>query len=94
MQLRLMEWHKISAIMKLPVLFLFSQVLLFAFPDRVSAQTDCVNGRAGEFSCKNIDLLSHMSLSELGDMGRAQDNWGWKDPQTGRYYAIVSAGHQ
>jgi choice-of-anchor B domain-containing protein len=31
-----------------------------------------------------------MSLSELGDMGRSQDNWGWKDPQTGRYYAIVS----
>ncbi len=71
-------------------LFLVSLALLFASPVLVSAQTDCVDGKAGEFGCKNVDLLSHLSLSELGDIGRAQDNWGWRDPQTGRYYAIVS----
>jgi len=90
MQFRQTKRYKISAIVKLLELLAASLALLFAFPALVSAQTDCVAGRAGEFSCKNIDLLSHLSLIELGDMGRAQDNWGWKDPQTGRYYAIVS----
>jgi choice-of-anchor B domain-containing protein len=100
MQFRQTKKHKIQAIVMLLALFFVSLALIFAFPalasaqlastEQSSARTDCVNGRAGEFSCKNIDLLSHMSLEKLGDIGRAQDNWGWRDPQTGRYYAIVS----
>ena len=68
--------------------------LLFTFAGQVYAQTKCVDGMAGEFRCKNIDLLSHMSLTELGDIGRAADNWGWKDPQTGRYYALWAPGRR
>ena len=64
--------------------------LLLAFPGLVRAQTDCINGMAGAFSCENVDLLSHLSLEDLGGIGSAQDNWGWKDSQTGHHYAIVA----
>ena len=64
--------------------------LLFAFAGLVRAQTKCVDGMAGEFACNNVDLLSHMPLNELGGLGSGADNWGWKDPQTGRYYAILA----
>jgi choice-of-anchor B domain-containing protein len=57
----------------------------FAF----AAQENCVDGRAGEFPCSKVDLLSHLTLSELGG-GSGNDLWGWKDPDTGRYYAIMS----
>jgi len=64
--------------------------LLFAFSGLVNAQTKCVDGMAGEFACKNVDLLSHLPLTELGGTTiRGNDNWGWKDPQTDRYYAIM-----
>ncbi len=69
--------------------FFISLALLFSFPALVSAQaasteqsnvqTNCIDGMAGEYSCKNVDLLSHLSLQDLGDIGSAQDNWGWKD---------------
>ena len=67
---------------------------LICFAANTTVQNDiqaaCVDGKAGVYDCNNVDLLSNMSLTELGDIGRAQDNWGWKDPKTGRYYAIVS----
>jgi choice-of-anchor B domain-containing protein len=89
-QSRQIKEQKVARITILLERLLVGLVLLFAFPGLVSAQTDCVGGMAGQYSCDNVDLLSHLSLEELGDIGRAQDNWGWKDPQTGRYYAIVS----
>jgi hypothetical protein len=68
-----------------------SLTLLLAIPVPVSAQTACVSGMAGQYSCNKVDLLSHLSLEELGDIGRAQDNWGWKDPQTGRTSSQATA---
>jgi choice-of-anchor B domain-containing protein len=54
-------------------------------------QTECIDGKAGEYACKDVNLLSHMHRTELGGDGTLADNWGWKDPQTGRYYAITTS---
>lgn len=60
----------------------------------------CTNGMAGEYPCRNVDLLSHISIEDLGYSKALQrkyndrnaagnDIWGWTDPETGREYAIV-----
>ncbi|HEX8681928.1 MAG TPA: choice-of-anchor B family protein [Ardenticatenaceae bacterium] len=48
----------------------------------------CENGRAGEFPCNNVDLLSFLPLDQMGG-GEGNDIWGWTDPQTGREYALM-----
>lgn len=54
------------------------------------AATPCgADGKAGEYPCQNVDLLSFVPLSELGTSGDGNDIWGWTDPETGREYAIV-----
>lgn len=50
--------------------------------------TPCVDGRAGEYECNNVDLLSFVPLAELGSTGNGNDIWGWTDPDTNREYAI------
>ena len=49
----------------------------------------CENGKAGEYECSNVDLLSYVPLSELGCSGQGNDIWGWTDPETKREYAIA-----
>jgi choice-of-anchor B domain-containing protein len=44
---------------------------------------NCVNGLAGDFPCKNVDLLSVITLEDGNDL------WGWTDPATGREIALV-----
>ena len=44
---------------------------------------------AGEFPCRDVDLLSHLPLSEIGGGEIGNDMWGWTDPATGREYALV-----
>jgi choice-of-anchor B domain-containing protein len=50
--------------------------------------TPCVNGMAGTFPCRNIDLASFLPLANIGG-GTGSDLWGWTDPQTGREYALM-----
>jgi len=50
----------------------------------------CVNGKAGIFSCKNIDLVSHLALGDFSSKpGAASDIWGHVDLNTGTEYAII-----
>ena len=51
----------------------------------------CENGTAGGYACDRVDLLSHLSLQELGgaDSILLNDVWGWTDPETNREYALV-----
>jgi len=49
-------------------------------------------GMAGIYPCQNIDLMSHLSLSEMGGSNSESgaDIWGWTDAQTGKEYAIMT----
>lgn len=55
----------------------------------LKAQTPCVNGFAGIYPCQNVDLLSTMTVTQLGTVTNVADLWGWTDPVTGKEYAIV-----
>jgi choice-of-anchor B domain-containing protein len=59
-------------------------------PTEAQVATPCVNGFAGTFPCKNVDLLSFLPLDQMGAAGaRGSDIWGWTDPLTGREYALM-----
>jgi len=50
----------------------------------------CTNGQAGGYPCNNIDLMSMMSLSSLGEPGdAANDIWGWTHLESGREFALI-----
>ena len=56
--------------------------------NRPQTAARCVNGMAGIYPCRNVDLLSHVGLAELG-LSFVNDTWGWTDPETKREYALV-----
>ena len=60
-------------------------------PSHLGARIECVNGKAGDFECKNVDLLSHLSKRDIGAEHRilVNDIWGWTDPETNQEYALV-----
>ncbi len=62
---------------------------LLLLPCWLQGQTLCVNGFAGPYPCNNVDLLSRMTLAQLGTSQNVADLWGWTDPLTGKEYAIV-----
>ena len=45
----------------------------------------CLDGFAGNYPCLGYDLLTQISLREFGS-NSANDNWGWKDPETEKEY--------
>src|SRR5687767_6083043 len=51
----------------------------------------CVNGKAGEFPCEDIDLMAHVQPTGLNG-GGISDVWGWVDPETKKEYAVVGGG--
>jgi choice-of-anchor B domain-containing protein len=53
------------------------------------AVTPCVNGKAGEYECSNVDMLSFLSLADMGSNRDGNDIWGWTDPTTEKEYALV-----
>lgn len=53
----------------------------------------CIDGLAADFfPCDGIDLLSHVSHTELGT-SFVNDMWGWTDPQNRKDYALVGASN-
>ncbi|GLZ27848.1 hypothetical protein Lesp02_00380 [Lentzea sp. NBRC 105346] len=54
-----------------------------------AAATPCVNGMAGSYPCRNIDLQSNLPLSAMGG-GSGSGGWGWTDPSNGKEYALVA----
>ena len=65
--------------------------LLLLFSIFSSAQTPCNSGFAGIYPCNNIDLLSNLTIAELGGGTGIDGNdiWGWTDPLNGKEYAIM-----
>ncbi len=50
----------------------------------------CNEGESAGFACRNLSLLSHVPLKELGQNSTsANDIWGHVDLNTGREYAII-----
>lgn len=56
----------------------------------VEKQLTCSNGQAGEYPCFNIDLESHLPLSQLSSTpSSANDIWGYVDLNNNREYAVM-----
>ena len=70
--------------MKHLCLFVF---LLLSFG--ISAQSPCIDGFAGPYPCDNVDLLSTMTINEIGGAANQADIWGWSSV-SGREFAIVT----
>jgi choice-of-anchor B domain-containing protein len=52
--------------------------------------TPCSNGFAGQFACRDVDLVAFVPIEDLNHFHEGlNDIWGWTDPATGREYAIV-----
>ena len=60
-----------------------------AFDLSFMAAVPCREGFAGQYPCKNVDLMSFLPLSMIGG-GKGADLWGWTDAQTGKEYAIMT----
>lgn len=51
-----------------------------------NAQVNCVNGVAGGYPCKDIDMLAYVSLNDLGcTNANGNDIWGWTDANQNEY---------
>ena len=70
----------------------FFSLLLFGFSYMSSshAENNCVSNSSQGFPCYNIDLLSHVSLSDM-QAYKGNDLWGWTDALTGKEYVLF--GH-
>ncbi len=56
----------------------------------IQGPATCSDGMAGEFPCANVDLLSHMPLSEFSSVySSANDIWGFVDLNDNREYALI-----
>lgn len=55
-----------------------------------SGRLPCSGGKAGEFACNRVDLLSHVALADLRiEPDTANDIWGFVDLNTEREYALL-----
>src|SRR5262245_130537 len=63
-----------------------------AEPATPSAAAACVNGFAGSFPCKNVDLQALISLETMG-CGSGNSIFGWTDPQDGHEYALMGCNN-
>jgi len=73
----------------------FTTFLLFLIVNSSAfAQTPCVNGMAGDYPCSGYDLISFLSIDELGITANGNDCWGWTDPLTSSEYAIMCGNNR
>ncbi|MFT7559645.1 MAG: choice-of-anchor B domain-containing protein [Flavobacteriales bacterium] len=55
-----------------------------------SGPSACINGRAEDNDCRNIDRVSHVPLNELaGSPSSANDIWGFVDLNNDKEYALI-----
>lgn len=62
-----------------------------SLPALTNGETDCASGKANQFPCSNVNILSFLPVSAIGGGRGAETNdvWGWTDPQSGKEYALV-----
>lgn len=57
--------------------------------EALAATTPCVNGKAGEYQCNKVDLISFLRHQDMGSSTRkGNDIWGWTS-STGREFGAV-----
>lgn len=57
---------------------------------KVNQFKPCINGKAGEFSCKGISQFGFLSHEDLQSTSlEGNDVWGWTDPKSGREFGAV-----
>jgi len=49
---------------------------------------DCIEGFSDGFPCQGIALAGWVELPSIGG-GTGSDNWGWRDPGSGRLFALM-----
>lgn len=53
------------------------------------AQVSCgMDGFAGGSACLEVDLMSSLTLSQVGGGNNGNDCWGWVDPTSGREFVL------
>lgn len=70
--------------------------LLFVLSSFALTAQPCLDGMAGIYPCDNVDLVSYMSLAEIGanpNNDNTSDIWGWVSPVTGKEYALVAVSN-
>ena len=67
-----------------------------SFASVTGGQIDCEDGMAAEFPCNDVDMVSFLSVKDIGgERGiRTNDIWGWEDPDTGHEFAIVGMSNK
>lgn len=62
-----------------------------AYASITGNEQPCEEGTSAGWTCQDVDMISFMSVSDIGGVRgtRANDIWGWTDPETGREYALV-----
>jgi choice-of-anchor B domain-containing protein len=65
---------------------------IFRLGRDLTAGQRCEDGRIGEFTCANMQLVAYMQVDDLGGERGVwvNDVWGWTDPETRRDYALVA----
>jgi len=63
----------------------------FGYASMSGEMMECTEGQVDDFPCDGVDVMSFVSMDDLGaDRGiRTNDIWGWEDDETGREFAIV-----
>jgi len=61
------------------------------YPSISGGQMECGSGVVEGFGCQDVDLLSFVSLGDLGGGKgiRMNDVWGWTDSESGREFALA-----
>lgn len=65
---------------------------IYTIGENLTPGAQCENGKIGEFTCRSMQLVSHLPVSALGGARGVwvNDVWGWTDPVTNRDYALVA----
>lgn len=53
-----------------------------------ASNVPCQDGMSGEYPCKNVDMLSYVSIKDMGGNDNGNDIWGWT--KNGREFALVA----
>lgn len=61
------------------------------YPSVTGAEVECTDGDAVGWDCSEVDLLSFLSLGDIGGGKgvRMNDVWGWTDSDSGREFALA-----